>query len=198
MTTKKLQFIGCWLLIFCVISPATAIVHGKPRKWWINLGFGVGGSKIATGPAGEVSANLRVYKHFLIVARSSGVTDNTNAFTKSFACIYSGGTRCRIDNDNVGDLAGLIGYMWQGSSGYSAFSAGVGYVSGQQEHDNDRLDHFHTVGFPVELQTFWTPTGHFGLGLIAFGDLNSKHSFGGIVFAVQIGDHYHSPPFGGY
>jgi hypothetical protein len=194
---RQLTKLICLVSICCFSQIAFAGDKGLMRLWWLNVGLGVGASKPASGLAGEISGNMLVTPHWLLMARSTGVVNASSNFLRSYSCIATGGTTCRVRSGNMGDLGALVGYVTRGGSSYTAFSAGLGYVNGLRVNEGNRK-RVETIGIPIDLQTFWAPTGHFAYGLGAFANVNTKHSFAGITLSLQIGGYNESPLYGGY
>lgn len=77
------------------------------------------------------------------------------------------------------DVGMLYGRSYKTQHAMISGSAGLGYVGPPAE--------FGTVGIPLESQIFWTPTRYFGIGVYAFGNLNTKESYGGALLGLQFG-----------
>lgn len=159
---------------------------------WFNVAMGAGaGSSGGSGWAGELSGNLRFKKHWLLTLRSAGIADNSGKVAKGVFCGMTGNISCSEQSGSVGDIAGLIGYIFYGEWGYTSAALGVSAVTLNRTigDDNDlRVSSTRTVGFPVETQSFWTPTGYLGLGLILFADANTRRSFAGAAISLRISD----------
>jgi len=163
------------------------------NNFWFNVaaGLGVGDGNNASGWAGELSANLRFKRHWLLTLRSSGVADNSGKVSKGIFCGMTGNLSCSEQNGSIGDIGGLLGYIFYGEFGYTSAALGISMVTLNQPLSNGTLQSTRTVGFPVETQSFWTPTGYLGLGLIVFADANTRRSYAGAAISLQIGD-FHS------
>jgi hypothetical protein len=44
-----------------------------------------------------------------------------------------------------------------------------------------------TVGLALQLDAVWTPVRTFGVGVTAFGNVNSEMSFGGVILSLHLG-----------
>ncbi|OGU29615.1 MAG: hypothetical protein A2X67_11725 [Ignavibacteria bacterium GWA2_55_11] len=96
--------------------------------------------------------------------------------------------------EGVLDIGLMYGRASKSSYGVASASAGLGlvhgsrcawdYSTGQNRYTDER---FYTVGIPVEIQLSWTPTSFFGLGIIAFADLNLQQSFAGGLLSITFG-----------
>lgn len=148
------------------LSQQSLIAEYK-HPWWINVGAGLTtgfGSNDPVNPGFDVSANFQPTAHQVISLRSAGAD-------------FIGG-----DYYDVGVMYGLI---TRNANGYLSASAGVGPVFFEndflKDHENKTV-----LGAPIEAQAFWTPVANFGLGLIGFMNVNTEHSYYGMVLALQL------------
>ena len=159
------------------------------RRAWFNAALGVGGNNDFGGLSGELSGNLRVSRNWLFTGRLNRLTKSPIIIGLSMRCALSGVVPCPAGQNYVGDAGLLFGYIFHGTTGYVSLSTGLAYVRGYNINSSGQIRNFKTAGFPFETQTFWTPNGYVGLGLIAFADLNNSWSYAGAMLALQIGTH---------
>lgn len=88
----------------------------------------------------------------------------------------------------------LYGKSAKSRRGLASIAAGVGAIGGNEPRlllcppcrpASPRPS--TTIGLPLEVQLFWTPTSILGLGLYFFGNLNAENSFVSALLAVQFG-----------
>jgi hypothetical protein len=144
-----------------------ALIQQYKHPWWINVGGGLTTGFHSEDPVNagyDASINLQPTHHQMLSLRTAGAD-------------FIGG-----DYYDVGLLYGLIS---RNLNGYISGELGIGGVF--FTHDFlGRHDNTSTVGMPMEIQAFWTPVPNFGLGLIAYANVNSEHSYYGSVLALQL------------
>jgi hypothetical protein len=149
------------------------------HRWWLNLGFGIGsttendGRKV-DGSAGQISFNGMITK-------------------KLFLSLAS--THLGHDDDDVRELALLLGYKNKNPNWYWSVGAGIAnleiqrrvyynYYSSTWYNYGSYVDERNRFAVPVEGQLFWTPFKHFGIGVIGHASL-SKQSMGTAMLGIQ-------------
>lgn len=154
---------------------------------WVNLGLGVAAASNSSGIGGDIGLNYAPSSSRLWTLRTSTALNFTGILGDVIIGNGDG------NDDTPSDVALMYGLMRKNTDGYVSASTGLALVDDQtpgisingvttqQESDS------YTVGFPIELQAFLTPIKYVGVGLIGFGDLNAKRSFGGVALALQFG-----------
>jgi hypothetical protein len=157
--------------------------------WWINGGAGFGVIKgnstyndtSNTGPAIGLSFNYAVKNNQLLTIRGLTASNfnlfDGDAYGSDIGVLY--GVMKKTDNVMISASAGLA-YTYINQSGDSVYNANTNSWS-------NTYDTTSTIGVPLETQLFWTPTDHFGIGVVGFGNINGTQSFGGALLAVQVG-----------
>lgn len=143
-----------------LMSPfASEAARETPPTWWLNLGSGAGANfnSLVNGEiaAGELSFNGALSEH-------------------GFLTLYSAGVGEKYD-------AGIMyGYVSRKPSSYWSASAGICYYE-----LNDYWNIKKGAGIPLEVQAFWTPFNHFGLGLVGHAVASEHPSTTGML-AIQV------------
>lgn len=157
---------------------ALSINENQCKPYTENIWFTFGVEPILLS-AGHMSLNYVATPNIIISARTAGVND---AALRTITLIGL------IDGAEYTSDAGILcGLLYNGNLCQLSASAGLAYVEGRKNASffNDK-ENFSTLGVPLELQAFWKPFDHFGLGVIGFGNINSKRSFAGAVLALRI------------
>lgn len=106
------------------------------------------------------------------------------------------GDRCgrKLDPQYVLDAGLLYGLGVRRWFGGASAAIGLGIVAGQKRrHDGEGLPiegteaDFVTIGVPFQAQVAITPLPFFGIGALAFGNLNAKEPLVGALVCLQIG-----------
>ncbi len=141
---------------------------------WANIGLGFADGNQFSGLGGDISLNYAPSDSRLWTLRSTVATD--------------------IFSHNPGDVALMYGLMKKNTAGYVSVSTGLALADDEQPRitTNSGIviqqgSEKYTLGLPLELQAFITPVRYVGIGLIGFGDVNAKRSFGGVALALQFG-----------
>ena len=79
----------------------------------------------------------------------------------------------------------LAGLLKSSSSSFQSISLGLSYVVFEDWSSTQPTE--MTVGIPLEAQLLWRPSHNFSFGFIGFGNINSYHPYGGIVFCIRLG-----------
>ncbi len=168
-------------------------------SWWMNVGLGLGHWKTSatdsnrdSGLAGGLSINYMPSQHTLVTLRGTTIAD--------FGFVFIPFVYWASGSDQVSDVSALFGLIQKGRWGYVSASAGLGYVHAKYKSRTSIFNPFTgqevtsrtkhrtgTIGIPGEIQVFFTPFKFAGIGLIGFGNYNNKHSFGGVMLALQFG-----------
>lgn len=95
-------------------------------------------------------------------------------------------------NDEVWELGLLYGLRPFNDNANISFHAGISYTGGS--YKGDRLDSgyyevltFGTVGLPLEIQFNAKLLEYVGFSIILFADINPDKSYGGVNFAILLG-----------
>lgn len=146
-------------LLFCTSAAYAQQYQTNQAK---NLIWGFGGGGISN-QGGTIGFGLsHQFKANLISAR----------FLRNYDFEGGGGTESW-------EIGGIYGRSYKTQQAMISGGLGVAYVGPSPK--------MGTVGLPLESQIFWTPTHYFGVGFYLFGNLNTKHSFGGGLIGIQIG-----------
>ena len=192
-----LIFISLWTTVCFaqLLPPPSDKTSTHNRHFWLNVALGVGGTKSIVGKrfrnyggvAGELSLNYRLNYHWLLTARSIHLISYPYFNGRTTDCALFNTSSCDEKQSWTSDKGVLMGYILQGDYGYGTLSLGLAHTEGITSAGSTK-DEFNTIGFPLESQVFWTPSGFFGLGLIAFANINKYRWFGGTLLALQLGD----------
>ncbi len=156
-----------------VFSDSTA--RREKHFYWINAGLG------GPGIAGGLSLNFQYHQRIITLRTFYHASEDTGFF----------GTPAQ----SASDLSLLYGTTHRGRVFFASVAAALGMVSGTHRGrminsgwfgPDYELDYYDTVGIPLETQLFWQ-CRHVGLGVTGFANLNLEHSYGGILFCIQLG-----------
>lgn len=157
------------------------------RQYWINGGPGASSAGLSAG----LSFSHLNGKH-LITVRST-YNEELIIFGPSPA-------------ESIWDVGVMYGRSAKSKYGFASVSAGLGLVGGVKRGtylgdnlddgygwfvikiDRYEKDEFVTLGFPAEIQAFWTPLSKLGIGITLYGNLNPEKSFAGFLVSIQIGN----------
>ena len=102
--------------------------------------------------------------------------------------------------ESAHELGILYGRYARVSAVFVSISAGIGVARmvkrGKFLYDNGNLLfpdrtyeelHYLTIGIPLEAQLFLSFSPSFGMGIYAFGNINPKNSFGGMLVSMELG-----------
>lgn len=82
---------------------------------------------------------------------------------------------------------------------FTSVSAGIGWVTTTKRGNLISRDpgwfassyyekrQSHTIGFPIQANIYWLPATFYGLGLVAYANVNSKETFYSLSFCHQFG-----------
>ena len=152
----------------CIVTAQESPADGPRWLFWENVGFGPG----SVGVAGNWSFTYQ-RGPYLAIARTGSTYLSNTTWWESLEGFRSPGAA------DFGLLGG-IGTTGRVIHAYAAL--GFSWVDGYM---NDRQ--FNVVGIPVEAGFAWTPLSWLGIGPTLFGNLNTRHSFGGVVLNVRLG-----------
>lgn len=165
----------------------------EPREksrlgFWATAGVG-GGAQLDPALGGWVfgaTVNLRI-DSLVLQLRTSLVNEMEEQETGPWPSEF------------VWEVGALAGMGLRGSWGWLAGTAGIGIVGGDRRGeflrtDEEMLRDIHEridllgVGFPLDLQVFFTPFSCLGIGIEVIANLNFERSFFGVLLAVQLGE----------
>lgn len=202
---KKQILSMCLAFIMLPVMQAHALdtSYNPEGKWWVNLGAGGGllvshtsSDDEAENDTGAVmysgSINYALSDSRFLELRTTGTDDFLDLH-----CLFG----CGEELDNLFEVGLLYGFMTKTEKYLAGASIGLAYTQltytkGEYVYvpDGDYYTtkytnrHSSTVGIPVEIQLFLTPTKYFGIGLIGLGNVNPEGSVVGAMLALQFGD----------
>ncbi len=146
------------------------------KQGWLNIRFSFAGSTGFFG--GGAGANL-------------SYLSNAGLFSIRFIYIEQAHTMEPVSLNNfqikqIAELSGLYGLSTKTKWFLASLSSGIGIVVGKQKSNNEE-NSFSTIGLPLESQLFLRPLPAVGFGITIFVNVNSKKSYTGILFCLQIG-----------
>lgn len=149
------------LFLLCLLAAGSAQAQKVTTNQAPNLYWVFGGGGISTqGGSVGFGASHQFRQHII-----------TGRFIRNYD-FNGGGT----ENWDVG---ALYGRSYKTKSAMISGGGGLAYVGPSGSAG--------TVGIPLESQIFWTPTEYFGIGIYAFGNVNTKQTFAGALLGLQIG-----------
>ena len=167
------------MALIAAVSSTTAFAKqikdcDKSHRWWMNLGAGVGTVDNGSAAA-QFSFNGMLTDHlFLNLSSTASGTGESNG------------------DKEMHDTALMLGYRGQHPKWFWAASTGISHYEYREYYSYYSLYYSNWgstkttgVGLPVQGQLFWTPSKHFGLGLIGHSVLISK-SYGALMFGIQV------------
>lgn len=176
------------VLALCLLAQPFTVQATPPDNptWWINFGMGTGSNfKNDTAPIqsaanGQFSFNGRFTPH---------------TFLTLYFDDLSRGVDTR-DYKSQSDIGIMYGYISRQRSTYWSASAGICYyqTAAQREYswrnnyawyEHSYVEKTSGAGLPVQVQAFWTPFRHFGLGLIGHAVASKDPSMSGML-AIQV------------
>lgn len=203
---KKLTLLSLTLFSLFFINTGWAYLFPGYQGGWVNVGLGGGAGSSISGPAAEISLNYAPSPADLWTLRALSVANLSDIFSETTCSIVSNNPqdfqKCNNDDHNLNEYGLMFGLMKKNSVGYISGSTGIAAVdvttpeiTVTTSHPNapstttilQNAQNNYTVGVPLEIQAFWTPFKYAGLGIIGFGDMNTKKSFGGAMLALQLG-----------
>lgn len=153
------------------------------------LAIGAGGS---FGPYdGDIEYNTSVGFIFSYQIKNFNVV--------SLRFLSSDGSGGIVGDQLIQDYGILYNLATISSAGLFSVGAGIEYVNKEwpkyispnvptQPYDTNARVTSHTIGFPYQVQALFNFSGGFGMGIIAYGDVNAIFSHIGILFCLQFGD----------
>ena len=149
-------------------ASAQNLLQQKPAEstYWINGGFGPAKPGFGLGLTGSYRTGLHIFSaRFLYSSEIAILSDHTE--------LLEGGI--------------LSGLAWSTTYGLISLETGIGFVSGSLDPSGQyEIERFTTIGLPVAVQLFWTPTEKLGIGLYGFANFNSHEHLGGLLFCLQL------------
>lgn len=168
------------ILINPLVSEAA---RSTTPTWWFNLGVGTGTNfgnsqvSLSNLTSTELSLNGTLSDHSLLTFYRAG-------FSKGLG---------RNNVKHQGDMGVMYGYVNRKPFSYWSASAGLCYYEVTKEvtdyfsyyYFDTHKNKFKGVGIPLEIQTFWTPFNHFGIGLVGHTVASKYPSIAGML-AIQV------------
>jgi hypothetical protein len=145
----------------------------RPHQWWINFGLGTGlsatntNSTLKTSGAGQLSFNGMITSKLFFTLATTGVSNS---------------------GYNAHDTGVLLGYKCKEANWYWSLAAGIAH---REIETSSRwyygYDYSYQKGpvIPVQIQLFWLPVRHVGLGLVSHTVL-AKHPYSVALLSVQL------------
>ncbi len=166
----------CVILISLLLTASSHASSNETSRndpsWWINLGFGAGA--VYSHTLDETSAQ-RAYN----ISLNNTITPNTFiTVSKNYTGTHS---IWEVEADNIGLL---YGYIKRNPTWYWSASAGISYYKLENHRLALRAIKSTGAGLPIEIQAFWTPFNHFGIGFIGHA-VASKNPFATALFGIQ-------------
>lgn len=135
-------------------------------NYWVHSGTSV--STLGVGVQGGLSFD---YNRHLFSLRTISTDLDYGAETWDIALLYGRGITYRSLYISAGAGASVIG-----GKKYSQLFGG------------ESTEAETTLGFPLEGQISWTPTGFIALGIYSYANVNTEQPFGGIGLNIRLGD----------
>jgi hypothetical protein len=149
--------------------------------YWIN--GGIGGS--SSGLSGGLSISARAGKSLFSLRYI-----NSSKYGESWLGGYT-------TPEIVWEISPLYGLIAKGKWVCASISGGLGLVAGTKHGkflgiSSGWINTYEkvpvaTVGIPLEIQLFFTPTSFFGIGVNGFANLNAAKPYSGILICIQFG-----------
>lgn len=175
-----------YFLLFLIFTAsclnASNLMDDQSRGSFLWFGGGVGALGTDDGTLSEINASINYSKNghiFKLRTIYSAEMTLLNLFD-------------REPNDEVWELGLLYGLRPFNDNANISFHAGISYTGGS--YKGDRLDSgyyevltFGTVGLPLEIQFNAKLLEYVGFSIILFADINPDKSYGGVNFAILLG-----------
>lgn len=154
----------------------------EPSRWWINFGLGAGStfSSSAQGGLGvHYSFNGTFTPHIVLTFYRNVIALNSSV------------------DDAIQDFGVMLGYVDRKPRGFWSLSTGIAYYRKDEKYyynyssgsftytKSDFQTTASGAALPVQVQAFWTPFRHFGVGLIGHGVV-VPHPHASLLLAIQI------------
>ena len=149
-------------------SLAHDVLEQKPPEsiYWINGGFGPAKPGFGFGLTGSYQTGLHIFSARILYSTEVALLSDPTEFVEG---------------------AVLSGLTWSTTYGLISLETGIGFVRGKIPRFQDSsIDKFTTIGLPVAVQLFWTPSEKLGIGLYGFANFNSQEHMGGLLFCLQL------------
>ena len=171
MTVKRLKVL-LWLAVLLNQNGFTQerVWERPPRVFWINFGGGVARSAEFFGVGGYLGASFDS-RVGLISLRTSTAVKLTIRPTGGFF---------DLPVTEITDLGVLYGLCERSTTTIVSGSAGIAIVWTKKESTTDELG-TATIGIPFEAESVAIPLPVLGIGLKAYGNINAKNPFVGIL-----------------
>ena len=177
--------IGTYILLTMAILPwlslSTASAQDSSRGGYRvhgGIGYSTFGWALGVGGSYEIDDNLFSARYLY--------TEEFELFTP-------------IPRQSIWEVGVLYGPTMRSRTSFLSIAGGVSLVSsttrGKYLRNTNEffLRRIHesvsrsTIGLPIEVQAFWTPSSFVAFGIYVFGNMNTQRSFGGALFCFQMG-----------
>jgi hypothetical protein len=155
------------------VGAQTAAPHtGRPDRFWLSAGLGVGSARQASVPdLGLAATATASYQHGVPVVVLRTAAD--------WGIIHG---------DLLADVALLGGVGTRVAGSHASIAIGPALTgSTVGSFGRHRVDYPTTLGAAVQVQLFGIAFHSLGFGLSGFGNLNRYQSFGGLTLALSVG-----------
>ena len=161
----------CLTVIFLlIVNNSNYAQPVKQNFFWIGFGIGEG--------------SVENFKGDMAVRLAASYQFNKNLLTVRF--LQDG--EFMLGGMVLNDYSLLYSRIFTSSAFFTSFGVGLGLIHGEEKSLFDENKKIKIrFGLPIETQLFWRPLRFIGLGLIGFGNINSKKSFYGYALSLQIG-----------
>lgn len=186
-----MKYLNPLCLLLALTSPLTSFSYNETgeaipdhysepcpdyTRWWFNLGLGAG-SSFRTNGTEDISG------------ASAQISFNGALSPRSMLTIYSNLVGAD-DWNHAADLGIMVGLVKREPNWYASASAGLCYYEVESSNNASSWpDYYHYssqgVGIPFQVQAFWTPFRHFGVGVIGHV-VASKDPYANALLAIQL------------
>ncbi|MCD4848089.1 MAG: hypothetical protein K8R76_07860 [Candidatus Aegiribacteria sp.] len=147
---------------------AQEVLEQKPAEseYWINGGFGPAKPDYGFGLTGSYRTGLHIFSARFLYSTEVAILSDSREFLEG---------------------AILSGLAWSTTYGLISLETGIGFVGGSWDlSGQSEIESFTTIGLPVAVQLFWTPTEKLGIGLYGYANFNSQEHMGGLLICLQL------------
>lgn len=155
---------------------STYSYSSENERVWLTLGAGFAPP---FHTAGHVSFNVPLCSCFVASLRSVGMCDHLLRAVTLIALVDG--------SEYASDAGILFGLLHNTDCVQLSASTGVAYVKGGKDSSFfNNAYQYSTIGIPFEVQAFWKPFDHIGIGIVGFANVNSKKSFAGATLSLRV------------
>jgi hypothetical protein len=173
------------MIFYCVSSTFAQEKKSKDvfkKAMWSSLSFGTGAGQPDENLLAVIwSANYQRH-HLLISIRNLEGVSALSFFLLPFSLFTSFN-----DEDRVSEIAFMVGWANQNRGSHLSITGGLAIVQLSTLAIGDQNESKIVLGFPVEGKFFGKLGDHFGIGIGAYGNINSEWSFGGVTVGLHFG-----------